>query len=373
MMRCLRGGITGLTIDIPIKLDGITPRWLSQAFREGGLERVDVADCEVRPFPDGYSATGQLARVSVRYRPNRNGPATVIVKMPDPSRKRADVRGSYQREIRFYKEIGADAGVRVPRLYFGYSDSDSDAAVMLLEDLAPAEPGDSTKGCSYDEAVAAIRGLAQVHARWWEHPRIVTSDWLWSFSTIWSLERAERAISEGWMMLPEDYVSSLPDSVSAMVGTSNWFQNVRDQLDSQPRTLCHPDYRLDNLFFNHDPKGIEVSVIDWGRVGRLRGGFAVAMFLAGESGLGGDEIRSCLEEYWQVLKTGDIGDFSFRECVRDFQLGTLAVLGQRVLIIGAGLNANAPQRIQDMRKKSWDRVVQVVEEFACVEVLDGIP
>ena len=216
-----------MTIDIPTKLDGITPRWLSQAFREGGLERVDVADCEVRPFPDGYSATGQLARVSVRYRPNRNGPATVIVKMPDPSRKRADVRGSYQREIRFYKEIGADAGVRVPRLYFGDSDSDSDAAVMLLEDLAPAEPGDSTKGCSYDEAVAAIRGLAQVHARWWEHPRIVTSDWLWSFSTNWPLERAERAISEGWMMLPEDYVSSLPDSVSAMVGTSNWFQNVR--------------------------------------------------------------------------------------------------------------------------------------------------
>ena len=56
--------------------------------------------------------------------------------------------------------------------------------------------------------------------------------------------------------------------------------------------MCHPDYRLDNLFFSHGSYGIEVGVIDFGRIARLPGGFATAMFLAGESGMTGEPDQS---------------------------------------------------------------------------------
>ena len=98
---------------IPETLHEITSEWLSQALQSGGLANATVVDCEIQPFPDGFSNAGKLARIQMSYEAGHSGPATVIAKMPDLSKALGPVvAGSHRREIRFYKEIGPNAEVR---------------------------------------------------------------------------------------------------------------------------------------------------------------------------------------------------------------------------------------------------------------------
>ena len=121
---------------------------------------------------------------------------------------------------------------------------------MLLEALAPVEPGDSLQGCSYEEAVVAIRGLAKMQARWWNHPNIIDADWLWTFSGSYPPEQWAGIVGKGWKNLPDDYLPNLPDFADSKISGGNWFSEVLVKLESEPLTLCHSDYRLDNLFFD---------------------------------------------------------------------------------------------------------------------------
>ncbi|MDA0595799.1 MAG: hypothetical protein O2921_04640 [Chloroflexi bacterium] len=144
-----------LTLIFPTSADQITSEWLSSAFEASGEAPFPVSVHSIEVFPEGLSATGTLAQVFVSYPGVEQGPATLIAKLPDPEKANQANAATYEREITVYRELGADVGVRVPTMYFGASASNS--AIMLLEDLSPAVPGDSTTGCSFDEAVAGAR------------------------------------------------------------------------------------------------------------------------------------------------------------------------------------------------------------------------
>ena len=49
---------------------------------------------------------------------------------------------------------------------------------MLLDDLAPAEPGDQLAGLGPDDAAAAIGELAALHAAGWDRADLAALPWL---------------------------------------------------------------------------------------------------------------------------------------------------------------------------------------------------
>src|SRR5260370_14563586 len=82
----------------------------------------------------------------------------------------------YEREVNFYKHLAKDVSLPSPRCLHAAHDLLSDDFLLLLEDLGDRRLGDQLKGCSAEDALAAIRQLASFHAEWWDSPKLNTID-----------------------------------------------------------------------------------------------------------------------------------------------------------------------------------------------------
>lgn len=158
-----------------------------------------------------------------------------------------DLLDMFEREARFYREIGPEVGVRVPELLAVAIDEDE--VVIELEDLSAwADGGDP---------VVIARDLKQLHNRW--HG---TADERWPW-----LNRAARAADEigalynsVWSKLREradvtSAVRRLGDSLDGRISDLE-----RSESATCPRTLVHGDAATRNMRTSSDG---EVALLDW--------------------------------------------------------------------------------------------------------------
>jgi len=161
----------------------ITPEWLTQALRfTDTVKNARVDSVTVEPIAVGQGFTSQLARLRLTYTSFQvDAPRTLICKLPtlyNPTLSAARKFGVYQREVRFYQEMAAQIPIRTARPFFSWFDADTGNFILLLEDLAPARPGDQVAGCSIAEAELAISNAAVLHSRWWNDPDLCRYPWL---------------------------------------------------------------------------------------------------------------------------------------------------------------------------------------------------
>jgi hypothetical protein len=236
----------------PLVIDDIDAVWLASALDWS----VDAAD--VHPIAAGEGFMGQLARVSLTSS-DPDVPASVIVKLPtsDPGgRLIGETMRVWEREYCFYRDVAPDLTIRVPHAHLNVLDP----PCLVLEDLAPAVPGDHLVGATRDQAERSIDLLARHHAAWFEHPRLATFDWLPGLEDPSVLALAPM-FEVGWPGFLDRYGAELPDRClrwceAFVTGIPAWIEGHYDD----PVTLIHGDFRLDNLFFAADGS---VAVIDW--------------------------------------------------------------------------------------------------------------
>src|SRR5207302_7514309 len=132
---------------------------------------------------------------------------------------------------------------------------------LILEDLAPARPGDQLAGCAIADCLTAMREAAALHAPRWNDP---TLDAVQCFVVAASRRRDLRAVLPAiighykeryhGVIEPEflDLIDRLPDAI------------LRYQSDrSVPRTLQHADFRLDNMLFEVRGNTRPMATLDW--------------------------------------------------------------------------------------------------------------
>ncbi len=148
-------------VDTP---DELTPAWLTDALRAGGLAAtVD----RVRHAPVGTGQMSGCFRLTLDYA-RGDGPRHLVAKLPsaDPEVRRNGA-ATYVTEVGFYRDIAPTVSVRAPRCWYAVGDIDRAAFVLLLDDMAPAEPGNQITGCDVEQARAAIVNLAGLHGPRW--------------------------------------------------------------------------------------------------------------------------------------------------------------------------------------------------------------
>jgi hypothetical protein len=248
-----------------------TAEYVTEALRSGGVIDNDtsVAEVEHDRIGEGVGLMCNLARLTLRYRgPAHGAPSSVILKVPSnlpENRGVGDHFGFYEREGRFYAEISESLPVRTPHCYANHLDVEANEFALLLEDFGGSTMISQVAGIDADRAAEAIRALALVHAEWWRSPRLETLSWM---------PRAidERIISAGfqyrrvWDHFVELFADRLPDGAIELgerVGPS--WEVVQTQLfERAPTTLCHGDFRADNLMFDDSASGREhVGILDW--------------------------------------------------------------------------------------------------------------
>jgi hypothetical protein len=85
----------------------------------------------------------------------------------------------YAGETAFYSDLAAGLQIGCPTAYYAYTDTQTNASALLLEDLMArnATFGRATQPISAAEAASLLDLLATLHARYWRDPYLYTLDW----------------------------------------------------------------------------------------------------------------------------------------------------------------------------------------------------
>ena len=351
---------------IPASLEEVGTGWLTQMLRaSGSLGDAHVEQVTAHRIGEGSGFVGDLARLELVYdRAAPGAPTTLVAKLPTLARNRdtAELGGSYEREIRFYREVADTLPIRTPRCLGAAYDrargqrlalllvrlldcapararrlaferarravaSRGRRYVLLLEDLGGLVPGDQVAGCSREQAEAALRAAASLHASHWESAAL-RRIW-WGLSFYLAPRTAQMFFRDGMVSVLREAGPAVSPRVQELM------EHLREHgtrflrsLRRLPRTLIHSDFRLDNLFFSSVGSEPPVTVCDWQTVGPGPAAYDVAYFVA--SALGpdatADDEDDLLHVYHDTLRATGVSAYGFDALRVDYVRGMVAVL-----------------------------------------------
>ncbi len=256
--------------------------WLTAVLQAGGVDAV-VADFTARPI--GTGQIGDSFRFNLTYERGGDGsPASLVGKFPaagEESRQTGVALGNYVREVRFYQHLAPTALVSTPRCLFTDVDEATSDFVLMMEDLAPAKPGDQLAGVTLDQARRVVAQAARLHASHWGDDGLEDLPWVSGTRASPPSSATTEMIAELWRGFKDRYGPRLkPDWVRAGDWLSTRFAELGEAGD-HPRCLTHCDFRPDNMMFASARGGRPVTVLDWQSVAYGVGATDVAYFLAG--------------------------------------------------------------------------------------------
>jgi aminoglycoside phosphotransferase (APT) family kinase protein len=226
--------------------------------------------------------TNRRARLALTYSAG-SGPATVFAKAVDP--EHADLvaltSGLYH-EPRLFTS-GVDLPLDHPAVYAALIDEERSDFLMIMEDVVArgADPRDSTRPLSIDQAANGVRGLARMHSRFWGDRLAAhgTLDWLEPFVAFEGMQYAPLHIAY------ERLGDSVPAEITAMDGTELfvdiWARYI-GTLTKSPQTLLHGDPHIGNTYvLPDDSPGDKVGFLDWQMARRGNWSLDLGYFLQG--------------------------------------------------------------------------------------------
>lgn len=302
----------------------IDAAWLTAMLREAG---VDAQVDGVRARPIGTGQIGDSVRFELSYAHAPAGaPASLVGKFPAAgaeSRATGVRLGNYFREVRFYQQLAPTARISTPRCWLADVDEASHDFVLIMEDLAPAEPGDQLKGVSLEQARQVIVQAAKLHASHWDDDGLDALPWVSGSKAAPASAATDDAAAMLWQAFKARYGPRLqPDWIEVGDRLTANFGRV-GALREGPRCLTHNDFRPDNMMFATSAGGRAVTVLDWQSFAYGVGATDVAYFLAGALPT---EVRRAAEPellglYHRTLLAEGVSGYGADELARDYARG----------------------------------------------------
>jgi hypothetical protein len=236
----------------------LTPEYLTTAL---GGQLAGRAVTGVRAVPVGTGQVSDSYRLHLSYDGQAAMPRTLVAKIPaaDPaSRGAARAFRTYEIEASFYGQLAAGLPVSLARCYFAAYEPGPDEYVVLLEDLAPAAPGDQLTGISPVQAAAAVGELAALHAAGWNRADLAALPWL-NRSSPDASALMTAVLTDLFPGFRDRYAGRLePETVSLVEDFLPVAARYLSVGEGQ-RTIVHGDFRADNLLFGR----ARPAVLDW--------------------------------------------------------------------------------------------------------------
>lgn len=268
-----------------------------------------VRDVQRSQLGDGTGMMAEIAHLSLRFDgPPGTAPDTLIAKFSSSNETNRGVANAFnlpERETRYASELDHLTSIRTPKTY--YAGMDEDRFLLLMEDLTDYEVGDQAVGADLARTQLAVDELAKLHAPFWE--RVDGLDWVPHIADSYHAEFMAGLAESGFAGLMEkfaDYVS--PQFVALRNRYLASVASLQAQMDSDPVTLVHGDYRMANLLFGTSAEQDPVVVLDWQGPLLARGINDVALFLgqSTQTEVRRQYERQLLDRYIAGLKAGGV-------------------------------------------------------------------
>ena len=343
-----------MTSQIPADLESITPEWFTQTLTAAGvINGTLITAIESERLGEGQGFTGQVIRFRLTYQMfKENAPKSIIAKIshPDPGlRKELSDGNFYKREINFYKKIANKTDIRTPRCYYAALDEETGDSVLLLEDLQNGRIGDTIRGCSGQEAERIAEYLVPLHAAWWENPELESMDWVRTLRLLDDPDvkgNWQQHMNNSWCRFTGKFADRIPTPIKE--AWSLFVQHrarIRRQALVPPLTLCHGDYRLENLFFYESKDDSQLVVFDWQGLIQAQGAFDLSycLILGLEPELRREVEKDLLQNYYAELEKSGVEGYSFEQCYHSYRVTLYDLILTRLVGLGNFLDVSDDQ------------------------------
>ncbi len=318
-------------VAIPSSVSGIDADWLRASVRpEDAAAFSNLISVSAERLGEGVAMSTDIYRLNLGYAPGaRPGPAALVVKLPSSSPEVREVaRGwsMHKREVLFYRDIAGTVALRTPKAYVAEFDPETDGFVLVMEDLSPATGGNQIAGLPLGHVRLALDQVAALHASWWSRPELV------------ALEATIQPFGEGdWIGTGPRHGAAWPAFEKFVAGRAS--PNLRRvgermayaiepmmvDMAKPPRTLCHGDFRADNLMFAPRDGGATLITVDWQAPLQARGAFDVGylMSMSVTTELRRANETVLLHGYHDKLMAAGVDGYAYDEFFHDYRRGLL--------------------------------------------------
>lgn len=104
-----------------------------------------------------------LLRLTLTYdQPEPSAPLSLVMKLSSSEarcQRIGNFYNAYEREFNFYETVALNSPIRIPRCYGHEVEPQTNALILLLEDLGTLSPGDQVRGLTPAQAQAAVESI----------------------------------------------------------------------------------------------------------------------------------------------------------------------------------------------------------------------
>ena len=312
---------------IPTTTGDIAPDWLTATLREFGTipGNVSVASVNGEVLPSGVGFMGEVGRLRVTYSAPCSAPESLIAKIPTQNetiRAMLAAANIFEREARFYADVCPVVPTVTGHAYGIAADKANEDYLLLIEDLSPYRMGDQLTGLGVDDAYAALKAAALLHATFWQSPKLDALSWMPACNSA-GMKIGEHVYAQSLDPFKQIFGHAIePEHESLIDRFGPNSPQLLDRLGAMPTTVSHFDYRLDNLFFGDNET---VKMIDFQT--SSQGGFAYDVGYLLSQSMTIEDRRTheddLLMAYHEALVTGGVSGYSLDQLRSDYRVGVL--------------------------------------------------
>ncbi len=301
------------------RIDEITPTWLTDILREGGyLTRGTVLEMQTRAQTSNWASNATLR---LRYSADALGekPTKLFIKLCNPG------LGTFgDSEIVYYTLVAPELDdPPLPHCYHSAYDKEQGNYHLVLQDVSETHAPDITP--TWELAVSTITALAQLHAGWWNHPKLSS---VGEFPTRKKIEKYVAHADKGLTLMLEEVGAKLPKEWLNLI--DKIFKTHREKMierarDTKTWTFIHGDLNPGNILspigtvdkiylIDHQP--FDSSLTIWLGVSDL----SYMMVHWWETDMRRAWEQPLLENYHQHLLRLGVRDYSFNQLWTDYRL-----------------------------------------------------
>ena len=322
--------------EFPAAPEALDAQQLTGYLRESGcLQEGRVASVECSLIGNGKM--GDNARFHLRYEgPAAQAPATLVGKFPaadEHARAMAGAQGAYRNEVMFYRELAPHTSMRTPRVHASELSADGTRFMLLMEDMAPAEPGDQIAGETRERAQAALAQAARLAASFYADDSLAGRDYVMTPARDDGGSFGQQLMEQSWPGFLDRFGHGLSAEAIAfgeryVRGHAHFVTRLQG-----PKTLVHGDFRSENILFAPDA----AVTVDWQTASESSVLADAAYFLGGSLELANRRAweKSLIGEYRQMLAEQGV-DLSAQECWNQYR--EYAMHGILITVLGASFS-----------------------------------
>ena len=268
----------------------------------------------------------------------------------------------YEREVTFFRRIAPAVDVPMPECYAAELHPETGEAIVVLEDLRGYRCGDQVAGCDAETAKDIIDALVPLHATFWDD---TNRDILATAMRIDGeyIEGFSPAVEATWQRAVEMFGDCMTDYVRD--GIEQFVGSIRDlhrMMGARTQTLVHGDVRLDNVMFGEEEGHHKIMLLDW-QATMVSNPLQDVAYLLSQN-VRTEERRAheleLLHHYHDRLVEHGVDNYSFEQCVDDYDVAVLFLLSYPIIVAGAFDPANERGRL--LAEAFLGRSVQTVTD-----------